>query len=152
MAYTDRTDLDLEHGDRLRDLLKLVELPLATSGTDFAGLPPGFFRPDIRVPKGPGAALPGAGFVHRAFPGLRIKKDAVAVLVLDQAFSHTHISDVLGFKVGYRHVYLLGKLFDFFLVDPNVSRRSRAAISALSALESKAILVPRLFHDRLSSR
>jgi hypothetical protein len=138
--------LDLENLHRFDDLIKLVEFSLAAARADFAGLLPGILGPDVGIPKGPSAALARAGLVDFAFAGHGIEKDAIAVFVLDQALSDPHFPHVLGLKIGHRHADLLGKLLDLFLVYPNVSGSTRAAIAALGTLESEAILKPRLFH------
>src|SRR5439155_17071012 len=90
----------------------------------------------------PGAALTRAGLVDGAFAGLAIEKDAVAIGELLQAFAGPNVADVAVFELRDLNTNQSSQSRDFLVVDPNVARRARTAVAALSAIETQTGVVP----------
>jgi hypothetical protein len=104
---------------------------LSATRTDSTSLPPCFFRPDVRLPEGPGPALSRPGFVDIAFSSLAVEENAVAVGKLDEALSDSNLTDVPTLEFGYFESNLCGQGFDLGLVHPDVAGRTSAAVAAL---------------------
>jgi hypothetical protein len=133
----------IEDSSLLLDVLKLVELALAAAGARFAGLGPSFGRLQIGIPERPGAALAGPLFVHRTFTALVIEEYAVAIFVFVEAAADPDLPDILFLEFRRIHFEPFGEGVDFRLVDPHVSWRAGAAISAARAFEFQTVLIPR---------
>ena len=97
-----------------------------------------FGRFEIRIPKRPRSTLSWPGFISRTTARFAVKKNAITVWKLLQALSDTDATDVktLEFFDIVLQADSRGQSRNLLLVDPNVARRSRTAISALRALES----------------
>jgi hypothetical protein len=126
------------------DLTKLVEPTGAAAGANLAGSLPRLGTSQVRVPEGPGAALPRPGVVHGALSRLAVEEDAVVVVVqLLQALTDADLSNVLRLEFAFIEPDFGGERRDFLLVDPHKTGSTGAAIAAASALEAEAIFVPR---------
>ena len=94
----------------------------AASRADLACFLPGLRRADVRLPKGPRAAL--ARPTPRrpaARPAPWIEKDAVAVVVFDQAFVNVHLAASPS-RSPRAHVQAAGQGRDPSLIHPHVTR------------------------------
>ena len=74
-----------------------------------------------------------------------IKKYAVAVGELFEAFADADFANKVSFKLFDFHLQSLSQVGDFLLVDPHVSRGARAAVTTSGALELQAVFVPGFF-------
>jgi hypothetical protein len=83
------------------DLLELIESARAAAGTDAARVRPCLGRTEVGVPEWPSATLAWPGGVHTAFARLAVKKDAISIRVLMQAFSDADFADISRFELGY---------------------------------------------------
>ena len=74
------------------DLLERVEFPLSSSGANLARFLPVLAFLEIRVPKGPGAALDRSRLINRALASPRVQQDAIPIGILDQELDRGQIS------------------------------------------------------------
>ncbi len=83
-------------------------------------------------------------FVDGALAALVVEEHAIAVLVFHQTSPYTDLPDVLFLERCRLHIQALGKSIDLGLIDPHITRRARATITAAGAFEFQAVFVPRL--------
>ena len=85
-------------------------------------------------------------FVDSAFSRLAIKKNAISVGKFLQALANTDSSEIKLLELPHVvEALFFSQCRDFFLVHPHIPRCSSTAVTTLSALESKAVAVPRFF-------
>jgi len=127
------------------DLCELIEPAGAAAGANAASFRPRFWRADIRVPEGPGAALPRASVVDAALSGRTIEENAITIGEFDETFSHANLADKARLKIFDFESHFRCELGYIFFVDPDETGRARAAVAATGALEVEAVFVPGLF-------
>jgi len=71
-----------------------------------------------------------------------IVKNAVTIGKFDETHPLIHFADVLADKIPLSHSQELGYPIDFLNRDPDISRRTSAAMSALGAFKTQSIFVP----------
>jgi len=138
MPHSDLEDLAL-----LLNLAERVQLPPSAAGTNPAGLSPGFRCFQIRFPEGPSPALARSGGIDGALAIFAIQEHAVAIGQLFEALSGTNPAHIGVLKRFYAHAQQRCQGDDFFVGDPNMARRTRAAVATLGASKSQPIAIPR---------
>jgi hypothetical protein len=130
---------------QLFDHIGGIEPPLVHPGTTPRPSFPASWGGDIKTPEGPGPALPGAGFIHRASE-FSVKEDAIQVLLLNKADdTASHDARVLSAKLGLGEIETEGERGDLLISDPHGAGKSGAAISASQAVESQTVFIPKFF-------
>jgi len=71
-----------------------------------------------------------------------MEEDAVAIGKLDQALTNPHSPHIPFLKLVDTQFQQCSQAFYLFFVDPDVTRRARATITALRALEFETGVVP----------
>lgn len=117
-------------------------MSLPTSRAYLARLLPCLRSADIRIPEGPGPALPWPIFVHFAAPRFIVEEYAVAIFELHQALSHANLADIRLFEIGDRKTKPQCQCGNLALVHPYEPWRAGAAIAALRAFESQSVFEP----------
>ena len=140
---------DPNHGGALFDFFERIELTFAGTGTARLDFFPAFRAVEVRIPERPGPALARSDRIDGASAGLAVEKRAVAVGKLFESRPTTFEPSVFEFHLANRFAQEPGDLFEFLLINPDVSRCARAAVAALRAGKLQAILVPGrlLAHD-----
>src|SRR5712692_965194 len=126
----------------LRYLFSGNQFALAGARADVASAFPGFGRGDVAFPKWPGTALARANGIHRT-ARFAVPKYTVAVGFLAQADAVAHGPCVHLGRFVDTFPAVRGDGGDFLHIDPDVARRSGAAVAAARAFETQAVLVPR---------
>ena len=106
----------------------------------------------IAVPKRPSPALARAGFVNFAFSRHIIEENAVAITEFFQAPANSDLARVLIIEFFNRQFNEVGDRLDFCFVNPNVTRRTGAAITATGTSESQSVIIPGLVGSFLGHR
>ena len=127
----------------LRSASSVCSLPLAAAGANAAGVLPVLGRLQVRVPEGPGAALPRAGRIDGAARGSSPSKKTQSPLgnsfrLLRAPTRRTYCVLELSTSMPTQ----CGQGGDLLVVDPHMARRSGAAIAALRAGESQPVVIP----------
>ena len=129
----------------LFDLFERYQLAAIAARTMPCSFLPRFWAFEIRVPKGPRAALARAGIVDLARAAFAMEENAIPVWKLDEAPADADLADVAPLELRNFQIQEQGQLLDLFFIDPNITRCSGAAIAALGALEFQAGVIPRFF-------
>ena len=127
--------LDTHDADLAQDLFDGIELAVSAAGANCASIIPCLLATDVGMPEGPGAALPGPQPIDGAAACFAVEEHAIAVGKLDERPPHADPPHVFPLKLVNRQSHVGGEGFDFFLVYPNITRRTGAAIAALSAFK-----------------
>ncbi len=143
------TQLHLDNLSLRLNVLDDVQLSLAAAGTNFAGLLPVFRGLEIRVPKRPSSTLSRPSVIDLALACRAVEKHAIAVGMLLETLASSDHPDVFSFE--FCEIGLTdrsGNCRDFLLADPDETRSARATVSALGAVKTQAVGIPRSGHGR----
>ncbi len=124
------------------DFFRGNDRALAASRAAPAGCFPVFGRPCGRVPERPRPALPWPSLIHGALAPLRVKKDAIPIVVLDEAPTYADLTHVGCFKILNREPNRRRKASYLLPVDPNIARCARTAVPAVGAFKPQALMKP----------
>lgn len=129
-------------GDPFLNHLQRDEVTPPDSGTIPPRLLPGVGRFDVSGPEWPCSALQWSDGINRAASAVRVKIDAIPVAVFVQGDFPSGGASMKQSDLPNRLVQIVSDGADFLIGDPDISRRSGAAVSALRAFKSKSIRVP----------
>lgn len=142
---TPPADSDPDDGTLGFDRLDLMQGAFPSSGTSLAGRLPRLWRPQVRIPEGPRAALSGASLIDFAFARFVVEEDAIPILQLDEALADPHQADIPLLEFRNRELGFGGHLGDVRPVEPDVAWGPGTAVATTGALETQALGIPGKF-------